>query len=921
MKNTMKKILSLMLAVLICFSCMLIPVEAATFNDINQSGVFVKQQKSDTCTLASAVMLVRRTAMAIGNSNWSSITESSMRGTAWLEGQGLYYNFTYAGVSVGHSTISSNRKNTYINLLKTYPQGVVAWNSGNGGQYHAVLLTDYDANTDTFYCADPANGTASGRIPLSSSSIVGSGQDGKINNLDHYWYVKSPSITLTSNEPTTVLYPTSGSIVKFASGVGNNMYLDFACTNINVQIYENCVGHSNPDFVKSQYFKLTHVGDGWYTITNPANGKAMDVYDWRTVPETNIQQWDLHSGDCQLFRFYDAGDGYCYIKSKLGTYVDVQNGDNVNNTNVWAYSFNGSNAQKWKIQTHSHSYSSTVTKAATCTATGIKTFTCYCGASYTETLNKLEHTNSWDDNKCDVCGTVLIAESTKILYPENNQIVKIQTAIGSDKFLNADLWSENIRIYEDLDGNSDLDLIMSQYFKITHIGDGWYTIVNIGNGNAMDVESFNTASKTNIKHYTLHGGDNQLFRFYDAGDGYCYIKSKLGTYVDVVNGNNANNINVWAHAFNGGGAQKWKLHTHSHVYTSSINDQSDIDKVVITYDCYCGTSYTEVVADKAYSTVYKGTTYILYDGSMPYADAKEFCKKIGGHLVKITSQEENDVVAGLITTFGHISWINGTDEIEEGTWCFDDGEEMPYFNWDEGEPNSHQGNDQDYLAMNIRTKWDDYHGSAYGFVCEIEHTEHYYISSITTQPTCTKEGVKTHKCSCGDSYTESIDKKPHTIVVIPAVTSTCTKTGLTEGKKCSVCGTVTVAQQSTSKKAHTEVVDNAVSATCSKTGLTEGKHCSVCNTVTVAQQTVATVPHIDNNSDYECDYGCGYTFEQPADPTPDEPTTPDTPKENTKNCSCNCHKGGISGLIWKILRFFYKLFKINPVCSCGVAHY
>lgn len=39
------------------------------------------------------------------------------------------------------------------------------------------------------------------------------------------------------------------------------------------------------------------------------------------------------------------------------------------------------------------------------------------------------------------------------------------------------------------------------------------------------------------------------------------------------------------------------------------------------------------------------------------------------------------------------------------------------------------------------------------------------------------------------------------------------------------------------------------------------------------------------------------------------------------DCSCNCHKGGISGLIWKILRFFYKLFKINPVCGCGVSHY
>ena len=39
------------------------------------------------------------------------------------------------------------------------------------------------------------------------------------------------------------------------------------------------------------------------------------------------------------------------------------------------------------------------------------------------------------------------------------------------------------------------------------------------------------------------------------------------------------------------------------------------------------------------------------------------------------------------------------------------------------------------------------------------------------------------------------------------------------------------------------------------------------------------------------------------------------------NCSCNCHKGGFIGFIWKIVQFFWKLFKMNPICSCGVAHY
>lgn len=43
--------------------------------------------------------------------------------------------------------------------------------------------------------------------------------------------------------------------------------------------------------------------------------------------------------------------------------------------------------------------------------------------------------------------------------------------------------------------------------------------------------------------------------------------------------------------------------------------------------------------------------------------------------------------------------------------------------------------------------------------------------------------------------------------------------------------------------------------------------------------------------------------------------------DKSDDCSCNCHKSGFVGLIWKILRFFYKLFKTNKVCGCGVAHY
>ncbi|MCM1544469.1 MAG: hypothetical protein NC110_04135, partial [Ruminococcus sp.] len=47
---------------------------------------------------------------------------------------------------------------------------------------------------------------------------------------------------------------------------------------------------------------------------------------------------------------------------------------------------------------------------------------------------------------------------------------------------------------------------------------------------------------------------------------------------------------------------------------------------------------------------------------------------------------------------------------------------------------------------------------------------------------------------------------------------------------------------------------------------------------------------------------------------PDAPVTPD-------NCSHICHKDGFMGLIYKIMRLFWKIFGTNKTCVCGVDHY
>lgn len=154
---------------------------------INNSDVFVKQSQRGRCTLASAVMLLRRKAILNGQS-YTDITEAAIQSIAWAPG--LRYDFSYRGMSVTHSdyigTIS-DKKGYLINMLNSRPEGVVIYELNTP---HAVLLTDYDSGTDTFYAADPSTYAGYGRMTLNSTIISGSGQYGKINNLKEIWYIE-----------------------------------------------------------------------------------------------------------------------------------------------------------------------------------------------------------------------------------------------------------------------------------------------------------------------------------------------------------------------------------------------------------------------------------------------------------------------------------------------------------------------------------------------------------------------------------------------------------------------------------------------------------------------------------------------------------------------------------------------------------
>lgn len=77
----------------------------------------------------------------------------------------------------------------------------------------------------------------------------------------------------------------------------------------------------------------------------------------------------------------------------------------------------------------------------------------------------------------------------------------------------------------------------------------------------------------------------------------------------------------------------------------------------------------------------------------------------------------------------------------------------------------------------------------------IEHEHGWDEGVVASEPTCTENGVKTHTCTCGESYTETIFATGHAEVIDKGYDATDTENGLTDGKHCSVCGEVLVVQK------------------------------------------------------------------------------------------------------------------------------
>jgi len=284
-------------------------------------------------------------------------------------------------------------------------------------------------------------------------------------------------------------YVNAGGVCKIRSAYNNNMCLDIAGNSkenrANIQLYES----TNDDVQKFRIYKdgnftcfKSVFSDKWLNISLPIECKA------------NVQLWQYNDEEEQKWIFEDAGNGYVYIQSKTGFYLDLENDQAVNRANIQIYNFVGTNSQKWKIE--------------------------------------------------DLTQHVMVEEGIYSIRSARNDNMCLDIEGNSTEN------RANIQLYQ----FEDTD-IQKFYFK--KFGD-YYCIKSVYANKWLDIKTpFD--NKSNVQLWSNNNSDEQYWVLEDAGNGYVYIRSKIGYYLDLEGDMAVNKANIQIYNYVGTNSQKWRL--------------------------------------------------------------------------------------------------------------------------------------------------------------------------------------------------------------------------------------------------------------------------------------------------------------------------------------------------------------------------
>ena len=108
-----------------------------------------------------------------------------------------------------------------------------------------------------------------------------------------------------------------------------------------------------------------------------------------------------------------------------------------------------------------------------------------------------------------------------------------------------------------------------------------------------------------------------------------------------------------------------------------------------------------------------GTEYFLHVGKKSYAEARVYCKNVGGKLMEPKSPQVNAIVQFIVNSLGLRAnwwvWIGIHDIHDEKNFVYDsDGKQISWRNFSPGQPDNYGRREHCVHVWHGKGKWNDY---------------------------------------------------------------------------------------------------------------------------------------------------------------------------------------------------------------------
>ena len=335
------------------------------------------------------------------------------------------------------------------------------------------------------------------------------------------------------------------------------------------------------------------VKEAAYAMSPSSNtGVVVEARGAKEADGTNVWLYSSNGKSHQKIYLENRGDNY-YVAWVVGTgkALSQEKDSLIPGTNVVQKAYKGLDTQLWAITAHGSSYS--LVNKASGLALGF-------GSAKSGSNVAMTRNDGYKTTLFSLARKPLLSAGIYEIHPRTSKAVSldVQKAAASGD-ANLLLWTDSNRLNQRFElvsaGSTDLwrirtassggwvtdtgagiqqsgkgatALTAANSWRVTFKG-GWFSLINKGSGQAMDMRRGKTSSGTSIIRYQPNGRDSQHFTFEPSTllvPGCYFFKNGLGTYLDIARDSAAAGANVQAWAKDGGLGQYFTLERSGSAY-------------------------------------------------------------------------------------------------------------------------------------------------------------------------------------------------------------------------------------------------------------------------------------------------------------------------------------------------------------------